>query len=53
MDELLSYLKTSGFGYRVNNVWMGAFAFADDLLLIAQDQHEANQMLTLVLDWAT
>ena len=31
---------------------MGAFAFADDLLLITQTQEEAEQMLILVTEWA-
>ena len=53
MDELLRNLKSIGLGYSVNNVWMGAFAFADDLLLITQDQQEANQMLLIVHEWAT
>ena len=34
IDELIRRLKTIGLGYQVDNVWMGAFAFADDLLLI-------------------
>ena len=36
IDELIRRLKTIGLGYQVDNVWMGAFAFADDLLLITQ-----------------
>ena len=31
---------------------MGAFAFADDLLLITKNQVEANHMLELVDEWA-
>ena len=36
IDELIRRLKTIGLGYQVDSVWMGAFAFADDLLLITQ-----------------
>ena len=36
IDELIRRLKTIGLGYQVDNVWIGAFAFADDLLLITQ-----------------
>ena len=40
-------------GYSVGQDWLGAFAFADDLLLISKSPNEMNQMLEEVSSWAT
>lgn len=48
MDELLRTIRNERMGYVLGDIWVGAFAFADDLLLISVTETEMNKMLTEV-----
>ncbi len=47
MDRLLERLKLSGFGCHVGHVFSGAFAYADDLILLAPTRCSMKKMLEL------
>ena len=48
IDELLYKVLNSEMGYSINRIPLSIFAFADDLILIARSEEEANRLLDLV-----
>jgi hypothetical protein len=47
MDQLLSRLQGSPFGCQVDNVFMGAFAYADDLIILSPTLYGTRCMLEI------
>ena len=52
VDELLDLLSNSGFGVRVNSIYIGIPMYADDLALIADSPQELQAMLDIVHSYA-
>ena len=52
MDPLLKKLRRLGAGCHIGNVFLGAMAYADDLVLIAPNRAAAVQMLGVCEAWA-
>ena len=52
IDQLIMELKLRNIDYKVQEVWLGSFTFADDLLLITTTYEEAEQMMEIVSYWA-
>jgi hypothetical protein len=48
IDELLCRLKEAGFGCHIGNVFVGALAYADDIILLAPTLTAARRMLAIV-----
>ena len=48
VDELLDILSTSGYGVRVNSIYIGAPMYADDLALVAESPQELQAMLNIM-----
>ena len=48
IDELLYKVLNSEMVYSINWIPLSIFAFADDLILIARSEEEANGLLDLV-----
>ncbi len=48
IDELLSRLKTAGYGCHIGNVFVGALGYADDIVLLVPTIAAANKMLEVV-----
>ena len=47
MDQLLTRLHNSPYGCEINRVFMGAFAYADDLILLSPTVHGTRCMLNI------
>ena len=52
VDELLDILSMSGYGVRVNSLYIGAPMYADDLALVAESPQELQAMLNIVHSYA-
>ena len=48
----MSTHRTRKIGFHFNHNWLGAFAFAYDLFLVAKDEISANKQLNIVSKWA-
>ena len=48
IDELLNQLKNSGFGCYIGNIFLGAFGYADDVMILAPSKTSMNCMLAIV-----
>ena len=46
-EEMLQRLKMSGFGCHVGDIFMGALAYADDVVLLCPTKYGLNRMLTI------
>ena len=51
-DELLSNLESSGVGCFVGNTFMGALAYADDVVILAQTKTAVNILLSVASKFA-
>lgn len=51
LDPLLKLLDASGFGMHVDGMSVAALAFADDLVLLANDKDDLQRLLTLTSDF--
>ena len=47
LDELLLKLKKSGIGCHIGNIFTGALAYADDVVLLAPTKHAMSLMLKI------
>ena len=47
MDELLGRLRDSGVGCYIGNIFMGAFGYADDVILLAPTRSAMDMMLSI------
>ena len=47
MDRLLLYLQRSSLGCHINNTYMGALSYADDITLISPSLYGLNRMLDI------
>ena len=47
LNPLLSRLRSSGFGCRIAGHWLGAFAFADDLILLSPSIQGLQSLVTI------
>ena len=47
LDTLLQNLRNSGFGCHVGNIFMGAFGYADYIILLAPTRHALQLMLKI------
>ena len=45
LDTLLKNLKTSGIGCHIGKIFMGAFGYADDIILLAPTRQALQEML--------
>ena len=52
IDELLTRLKHSGYGCMVGYVYCGAFAYADDIALVASTTHALKAMCDICTNFA-
>jgi len=52
-DILLRSLSTSGFGCYIGNVFCGALAYADDIVLLSPNKSSLSSMLKIASDVAT
>jgi hypothetical protein len=52
IDELLTRLSVAGFGCHIGNTFMAAFAYADDLILLAPTKESMNKMLSITSDFS-
>ena len=52
IDELLTRLKHSGYGCMVGNEYCGAFAYADDIALVAPTTHALKAMCDICTNFA-
>ena len=52
IDELLTRLKHSGYGCMVGHVYCGAFAYADDIALVAPTTHALKAMCDICTNFA-
>ena len=52
IDELLTRLKHSGYGCMVGHVYCGAFAYADDIALVAPTTHALKAMCGICTNYA-
>ena len=52
IDNLLIKLKQSGYGCHVDNVFMGALSYADDITLLSPSLHGLNRMLEICAKFA-
>lgn len=52
IDELLLRLKTNGAGCHVGQLFVGAFAYADDLILLAPTRHGILSMLSIAQEYS-
>jgi hypothetical protein len=52
IDELLTRLKASGVGCHLGHIFMGALAYADDLMLLAPTLHALKRMLSITNDYS-
>lgn len=53
IDELLSRLRVSGYGCYIGDVFHGAMAYADDIIMLAPAVTAVNKMLAIVNQFAT
>ena len=51
-DELLTILKHSGYGCMVGHIYCGAFAYADDIALVAPPSHALKAMCDICTYYA-
>ncbi|XP_071943982.1 uncharacterized protein [Antedon mediterranea] len=47
INEFVKLLRESNFGVRMNGVWMGGLFWADDVILIANNEREMTEMLEI------
>ena len=52
IDNLLIKLKHSGYGCHVDNIFMGAVSYADDITLLSPSLHGLNRMLEICAKFA-
>ena len=52
MDCLLQQLRLSGYGCHIENVFAGAFGYADDLVLLAPSRACMNKLLRICYDFS-
>ena len=52
IDELLARLKHSGYGCMVGHAYCGAFAYADDIALVARTTHALKVMCDICTNYA-
>ena len=52
VDELIVFLKNSGFGCHVGTEFIGALGYADNLTLICPSLNDLNHMLIICTDFA-
>ena len=52
MDDLLTSLKCAGYGCYAGHVFVGALAYADDIVLLAPTQHAMRCMLKVCEEYA-
>ena len=52
IDNLLIKLKHSGYGCHVDNIFMGALSYADDITLLSPSLHGLNRMLEICAKFA-
>jgi len=52
MDDLLTSLKCAGYGCYVGHVFVGALAYADDIVLLAPTQHAMRSILNVCEEYA-
>ena len=48
IDKLLLELKGSGYGCHINNIFIGALCYADDLTLLSLSVRGLNDMISLL-----
>ena len=53
IDELLTRFKSSHLGCHVGHVYMGAFAYADDITLLTPTQYALDKLLDIANDFST
>ena len=53
LDELLLKLKKSGIGCHIGNIFTGALAYADDVVLLAPTKHAMSLMLKICSEFST
>ena len=53
LDDLLKELRQCGLGCHMGGLWIGAVAFADDLLLMAPNRSAMAKMLKICEDYGT
>ena len=52
MHEFTKLLKKHDLGVRIHNVCMGSLFWADDVVLMANDENELNKLLDLAANFA-
>ena len=52
IDELLGLLKNSGIGCHINSVFVGAFVFADDILLLSANRSGLQTLVNICHNFA-
>lgn len=52
LDELLKKLKNSGYGCHIGTTYVGALAYADDVVLMAPTKHALTFMLNICSDFS-
>ena len=52
LDVLLTRLKVKGLGCHIGNVFMGSFAYADDVVLLSPTLWSLKQMLTVCAEYS-
>ena len=50
IDNLLIKLKHSGYGCHVDNIFMGALSYADDITLLSPSLHGLNRICAKFVD---
>ncbi len=53
INDLISELKASGFGIKINDMIVSVLAYADDIALIAESPNQLQQLINIVQKWCS